>query len=115
MFKEDVGDEGEEEKEFIFYNINIDIYYGVKFNSLVFIKCIFVIDVDKFVFFQFWVFIFSEDLFYEMLYFFISNVVVFFFKFYIREFGKVDRDGDKMVFLVEKKIVEFEMGLFYLQ
>lgn len=49
-----------------------------------------------------------------MLYFFISNVVVFFFKFYIREFGKVDRDGDKMVFLVEKKIVEFEMGLFYL-
>lgn len=51
MFKEDVGDEGEEEKEFIFYNINIDIYYGVKFNSLVFIKCIFVIDVDKFVFF----------------------------------------------------------------
>ncbi|XP_037359856.1 cytoplasmic dynein 1 heavy chain 1-like [Talpa occidentalis] len=30
--KEDVGDEGEEEKEFISYNINIDIHYGVKSN-----------------------------------------------------------------------------------
>ena len=31
-FVEDVGDEGEEEKEFISYNINIDIHYGVKSN-----------------------------------------------------------------------------------
>lgn len=32
QFVEDVGDEGEEEKEFISYNINIDIHYGVKSN-----------------------------------------------------------------------------------
>ena len=29
---EDVGDEGEEEKECISYNINIDIHYGLKSN-----------------------------------------------------------------------------------
>ena len=29
---EDVGDEGEEEKECICYNINIDIHYGLKSN-----------------------------------------------------------------------------------
>lgn len=29
---EDVGDEGEEEKECITYNINIDIHYGIKSN-----------------------------------------------------------------------------------
>lgn len=34
-FAEDVGDEGEEEKEFISYNINIDIHYGVKSNRWV--------------------------------------------------------------------------------
>lgn len=34
-FVEDVGDEGEEEKEFISYNINIDIHYGVKSNRWV--------------------------------------------------------------------------------
>lgn len=29
---EDVGDEGEEEKESITYNISIDIHYGIKSN-----------------------------------------------------------------------------------
>lgn len=29
---EDVGDEGEEEKECISYGINIDIHYGIKSN-----------------------------------------------------------------------------------
>lgn len=29
---EDVGDEGEEEKEHIAYNINTDIHYGLKSN-----------------------------------------------------------------------------------
>lgn len=29
---EDVGDEGEEEKEFISYSISTDIHYGIKSN-----------------------------------------------------------------------------------
>jgi dynein heavy chain 1 len=31
-YTEDVGDEGEEEKESIAYNISIDIHYGIKSN-----------------------------------------------------------------------------------
>lgn len=31
-FTEEVGDEGEEEKECITYNISIDIHYGLKSN-----------------------------------------------------------------------------------
>lgn len=31
-FAEEVGDEGEEEKECITYNISIDIHYGLKSN-----------------------------------------------------------------------------------
>lgn len=32
IFAEDVGDEGEEEKEFISYSISTDIHYGIKSN-----------------------------------------------------------------------------------
>lgn len=31
-FAEEVGDEGEEEKECITYNVSIDIHYGLKSN-----------------------------------------------------------------------------------
>ncbi|XP_012579828.1 PREDICTED: cytoplasmic dynein 1 heavy chain 1, partial [Condylura cristata] len=112
---EDVGDEGEEEKEFISYNINIDIHYGVKSNSLAFIKRTPVIDADKPVSSQLRVLTLSEDSPYETLHSFISNAVAPFFKSYIRESGKADRDGDKMAPSVEKKIAELEMGLLHLQ
>ncbi|XP_054423711.1 cytoplasmic dynein 1 heavy chain 1 [Pteronotus mesoamericanus] len=113
--KEDVGDEGEEEKEFISYNINIDIHYGAKSNSLAFIKRAPVIDADKPVSSQLRVLTLSEDSPYETLHSFISNAVAPFFKSYIRESGKADRDGDKMAPSVEKKIAELEMGLLHLQ
>ncbi|ERE73865.1 cytoplasmic dynein 1 heavy chain 1-like protein [Cricetulus griseus] len=112
---QDVGDEGEEEKEFISYNINIDIHYGVKSNSLAFIKRTPVIDADKPVSSQLRVLTLSEDSPYETLHSFISNAVAPFFKSYIRESGKADRDGDKMAPSVEKKIAELEMGLLHLQ
>uniref|UniRef100_A0A8D0GTG5 Cytoplasmic dynein 1 heavy chain 1 n=1 Tax=Sphenodon punctatus TaxID=8508 RepID=A0A8D0GTG5_SPHPU len=113
--KEDVGDEGEEEKEFISYNINTDIHYGIKSNSLAFIKRTPVIDADKPVSSQLRVLTLSEDSPYETLHSFISNAVAPFFKSYIRESGKADRDGDKMAPSVEKKIAELEMGLLHLQ
>ncbi|XP_023392903.1 cytoplasmic dynein 1 heavy chain 1 [Pteropus vampyrus] len=115
LYAEDVGDEGEEEKEFISYNINIDIHYGVKSNSLAFIKRTPVIDADKPVSSQLRVLTLSEDSPYETLHSFISNAVAPFFKSYIRESGKADRDGDKMAPSVEKKIAELEMGLLHLQ
>ncbi|KAG8561687.1 hypothetical protein GDO81_015440 [Engystomops pustulosus] len=113
--KEDVGDEGEEEREFISYNINIDIHYGLKSNSLAFIKRTPVIDADKPISSQIRVLTLSEDSPYETLHSFISNAVAPFFKSYIRESGKADRDGDKMAPSVEKKIAELEMGLLHLQ
>ncbi|XP_018619664.2 cytoplasmic dynein 1 heavy chain 1 isoform X1 [Scleropages formosus] len=113
--KEDVGDEGEEEKECISYNISIDIHYGLKSNSLAFIKRTGVIDADKPISSQVRVLTLSEDSPYETLHSFISNAVAPFFKSYIRESGKADRDGDKMAPSVEKKIAELEMGLLHLQ
>ncbi|XP_075048645.1 cytoplasmic dynein 1 heavy chain 1 isoform X2 [Mixophyes fleayi] len=113
--KEDVGDEGEEEREFISYNVNIDIHYGLKSNSLAFIKRTPVIDADKPISSQLRVLTLSEDSPYETLHSFISNAVAPFFKSYIRESGKADRDGDKMAPSVEKKIAELEMGLLHLQ
>ncbi|XP_055497118.1 cytoplasmic dynein 1 heavy chain 1 isoform X1 [Leucoraja erinacea] len=113
--KEDVGDEGEEEKEHIAYNINTDIHYGLKSNSLAFIKRTPVIDADKPISSQMRVITLSEDSPYETLHSIISNAVAPFFKSYIRESGKADRDGDKMAPSVEKKIAELEMGLLHLQ
>ncbi|KAM9149649.1 LOW QUALITY PROTEIN: cytoplasmic dynein 1 heavy chain 1-like [Pangshura tecta] len=113
--KEDVGNEGEEEREFISYSINTDIRYGLKSNSLAFIKRIPVIDADKPVSSQLRVLTLSEDSPYETLHSFISNAVAPFFKSYVRESGKADRDGDKMAPSVEKKIAELEMGLLHLQ
>ncbi|XP_056446392.1 cytoplasmic dynein 1 heavy chain 1 [Gadus chalcogrammus] len=113
--KEDVGDEGEEEKESIAYNISIDIHYGIKSNSLAFIKRAGMVDADKPISTQVRVLTLSEDSPYETLHSFISNAVAPFFKSYIRESGKADRDGDKMAPSVEKKIAELEMGLLHLQ
>ncbi|XP_044127627.1 cytoplasmic dynein 1 heavy chain 1 isoform X1 [Bufo gargarizans] len=113
--KEDVGDEGEEERELISYRVNIDIHYGLKSNSLAFIKRTPVIDADKPISSQLRVLTLSEDSPYETLHSFISNAVAPFFKSYIRESGKADRDGDKMAPSVEKKIAELEMGLLHLQ
>ncbi|XP_069493861.1 cytoplasmic dynein 1 heavy chain 1 [Ambystoma mexicanum] len=115
VLKEDVADEGEEEKELISYNVNIDIHYGLKSNSLAFIKRTPVIDADKPISSQLRVLTLSEDSPYETLHSFISNAVAPFFKSYIRESGKADRDGDKMAPSVEKKIAELEMGLLHLQ
>ncbi|KAF4101796.1 hypothetical protein G5714_016596 [Onychostoma macrolepis] len=113
--KEDVGDEGEEERECISYSISIDIHYGLKSNSLALIKRIGVIDADKPISTQVRVLTLSEDSPYETLHSFISNAVSPYFKSYIRESGKADRDGDKMAPSVEKKIAELEMGLLHLQ
>ncbi|KAL1257320.1 hypothetical protein QQF64_010564 [Cirrhinus molitorella] len=113
--KEDVGDEGEEERECISYSISIDIHYGLKSNSLALIKRTGVIDADKPISTQVRVLTLSEDSPYETLHSFISNAVAPYFKSYIRESGKADRDGDKMAPSVEKKIAELEMGLLHLQ
>ncbi|KAJ0063304.1 hypothetical protein NL108_015773, partial [Boleophthalmus pectinirostris] len=83
--------------------------------ALALIKRTAVVDADKPISTQVRVLTLSEDSPYETLHSFISNAVAPFFKSYIRESGKADRDGDKMAPSVEKKIAELEMGLLHLQ
>lgn len=52
---------------------------------------------------------------YETLHSYISSAVAPYFKSYVRETGRAERDGDKMAPTVEKKIAELEMGLLHLQ
>ncbi|CAM9594499.1 unnamed protein product [Lampetra planeri] len=112
--KEDVSDEGED-KDAVTYNITIDIHYGIKSSSLALIKRGGVLDADKPMASQLRVMTFSEDSPYETLHAFVSSAVSPFFKSYIKESGKAERDGDKMAPSVEKKIAELEMGLLHLQ
>ena len=52
---------------------------------------------------------------FDTLHSYISNGVSPFFKTYVKKSGKSDREGDKMVPSIEKKIAELEMGLLHLQ
>ena len=52
---------------------------------------------------------------FDTLHSYVSNAVSPFFKTYVKKSGKSDREGDKMVPSVEKKIAELEMGLLHLQ
>ena len=58
---------------------------------------------------------FSEDSPYETLHAFVSKSLAPYFKSYIKESGRAEREGDKMVPSVEKKMTELEMGLLHLQ
>lgn len=52
---------------------------------------------------------------FDTLHSYVSNAVSPFFKTYVKKSGKSDREGDKMVPSVEKKIAELEMSLLHLQ
>jgi dynein heavy chain 1 len=52
---------------------------------------------------------------YETLHTYVAAAVAPYFKSFVRESGKADRDGDKMASSMEKKIAELEMGLLHLQ
>ena len=52
---------------------------------------------------------------YETLHDYVSGAVAPYFKSFVRESGKADREGDKMAVSMEKKIAELEMGLLHLQ
>ena len=52
---------------------------------------------------------------YETLHDYVSGAVAPYFKSFVRESGKADREGDKMAVSMEKKIAELEMGLSHLQ
>ncbi|XP_065167911.1 dynein heavy chain, cytoplasmic isoform X2 [Atheta coriaria] len=108
--------EGEEEKEPITYYISNEVHYtNSKMSSIIIIKRGAVIEADKSIRSQVRVMNFSEGSPYENLHSYISKTVAPFFKSYVKESGRADRDGDKMAPNVEKTIAELEMGLLHLQ
>ncbi|XP_076442165.1 cytoplasmic dynein 1 heavy chain 1-like isoform X5 [Babylonia areolata] len=90
-------------------------FSSAKMISVVFIKRGPVVEADKAVSSQVRVMNFSDGSPYETLHAYVSNAVSPYFKSYIKETGKAERDGDKMAPTVEKKIAELEMGLLHLQ
>ncbi|XP_052274955.1 cytoplasmic dynein 1 heavy chain 1-like isoform X3 [Dreissena polymorpha] len=109
------GGEGETDGG-VSYLISSDVHFtSSKVTSLVFIKRGPVLEGDKSFPSQLQVMNISDGSPYEVLHSYISNAVSPYFKSYIRETGKAERDGDKMAPAVEKKIVDLEMGLLHLQ
>ncbi|XP_074643936.1 cytoplasmic dynein 1 heavy chain 1-like isoform X2 [Tubulanus polymorphus] len=115
--KDDIEEEGNDgEAAQVSYNISTEVHYsGSKINSVVVIKRGQIVEADKSFSAQLRVMSLSEGSPYETLHSYVSNAVGPFFKSYVRESGRADRDGDKMAPSVEKKIAELEMGLLHLQ
>ncbi|XP_077971534.1 cytoplasmic dynein 1 heavy chain 1-like isoform X1 [Styela clava] len=110
----DESEEAEEQEPS--YNISVDVHYSNgKASGLALIKRGVVVEADKPISQQIRAITLTEDSPYETLHSLVSCAVAPFFKSYIRESGKIDREGDKMAPSVEKKIAELEMGLLHLQ
>ena len=84
-------------------------------SSLVCLKKGPVIEGEKSISSQLRIISLSEGNAYETLHSYVSAAMAPYFKSFVRESGKADRDGDKMTTNMEKKIAELEMGLLHLQ
>ena len=113
--EEEQGEAGEE-KEQVTYSITNTVHYTQgKMTSLVCLKKGPVIEGEKSIASQLRVISLSEGSAYETLHCYVSAAMAPYFKSFVRESGKADRDGDKMATSMEKKIAELEMGLLHLQ
>lgn len=112
---EEDNNEGDEEKENTVFYITNEIHFtSPKMASLVLTKRGAVVEADKSIHSQLRLVTFSDGPPYETLHA-ISKTMAPYFKSYVKETGRADRDGDKMAPSVEKKIAELEMGLLHLQ
>ncbi|CAN7982336.1 unnamed protein product [Ixodes hexagonus] len=107
---------GDVEEENVVYTFSSEVHFtNPKINSLVVIKKYAVIEADKKVPSQLRVMNLNDSSPYETLHSYVSSAVAPYFKSYVKETGRAERDGDKMAPTVEKKIAELEMGLLHLQ
>ncbi|XP_050421392.1 dynein heavy chain, cytoplasmic isoform X3 [Adelges cooleyi] len=110
------GTEGDEDKEPpLFYLSNEVIFTNQKMTSLSFMKRGTVLEADKPIPSQVRIVQFNDGSPYETLHALVSKAITPYFKSYVKESGRADRDGDKMAPSVEKTMVELEMGLLHLQ
>ncbi|XP_075232643.1 dynein heavy chain, cytoplasmic isoform X3 [Lycorma delicatula] len=116
--KEDEGEgsESDDDKDLSVFYISNEVHFtNPKMTSVVFVKRGSVVEADKSMQSQLRVMNFSEGSPYETLHSFVSKSIAPYFKSYVKESGRADRDGDKMAPSVEKKMAELEMGLLHLQ
>jgi dynein heavy chain 1 len=98
------------------YQIDLNVHYSnSRMASIVFVKKLSVVEAEKPIAQQIRVISLSDGSPYETLHSYVSSAVAPYFKSFVRESGKADRDGDKMATSMEKKIAELEMGLLHLQ
>ncbi|XP_027203133.2 dynein heavy chain, cytoplasmic isoform X1 [Dermatophagoides pteronyssinus] len=98
------------------YTIELEVkYHNPKINSLVLIKNGPILEADKSLLSQLRFMNLADSLPYETLHSYVSAAVGPYFKSFVKETGRAERDGDKMAPNVEKKIAELEMGLLHLQ
>ncbi|XP_054005626.1 dynein heavy chain, cytoplasmic isoform X1 [Hylaeus anthracinus] len=112
--EEDTNETDEEKENSVFYISNEIHFTSPKMASLVITKRGAIIEADKSIHSQVRLVTFSDGPPYETLHA-ISKTMAPYFKSYVKETGRADRDGDKMAPTVEKKIAELEMGLLHLQ
>ncbi len=98
------------------YAVSVNVHFtNARTASVVFVKKGALLEAEKPVGSQLRVISLSDGSPYETLHSYVSTAVAPYFKSFVRESGKVDRDGDKMATSMEKKIAELEMGLLHLQ
>ncbi|BES93792.1 dynein heavy chain [Nesidiocoris tenuis] len=109
------SDDSEDKEQNALLFTNSVQFSNSKTQSLLFVKTGSVLESDKPIQSQLFVVEFTEGSAYESLHSIISRCLCPYFKSYVKESGRADRDGDKMVPSVEKKMDELEMGLLHLQ
>ncbi len=98
------------------YAVSLNVHFSnARTASVVFVKRSATLEAEKSVGAQLRVMSLSDGSPYETLHSYVSTAVAPYFKSFVRESGKADRDGDKMATSMEKKIAELEMGLLHLQ
>ncbi|WKX92001.1 hypothetical protein Q1695_010215 [Nippostrongylus brasiliensis] len=110
----DTGDENE--SAMVIFTVRNDVLYRTdKSTSIVFVKRGGVVEADKSIADQLRVIVLNEGNPYETLFSLIGKAVTPYFKSFIKESGRGERDGDKLAPTVEKNLNEAEVALLHLQ
>ncbi|KAK5965130.1 hypothetical protein GCK32_004027, partial [Trichostrongylus colubriformis] len=110
----DTGDESE--SVVAVFTVRNDVLYRTdKSTSIVYVKRGGILEADKAIADQLRVMVLNEGNPYETLFSLIGKAVTPYFKSFIKESGRGERDGDKLAPTVEKNLNEAEVALLHLQ
>ncbi|CAJ0934537.1 unnamed protein product, partial [Mesorhabditis belari] len=118
FYKEVTDAEGESEQgeDSVMFSVrNVVLFRNERSTSIIYIRRGTVIEAEKPISDQTQVLVLSDGSPYETLWAIIGKAVTPYFKSFIRESGRGDRDGDKLAPAVEKNLNEAEVALLHLQ